>query len=515
MRPLLRLLLQIATWPLRWRFERSCQSPQAAQARVLKRLAANTALTDYGKHYGVVDVESFRNKLPIVDYEALEPWLEQQRKTESQAIVPGRVLLYEKTSGSSGPAKYIPYNRAIRWSFTRMFLLWASNVASSIARFGEGKLYFSVSPSFGEQEVTDQGRQVGLEDDRDYLSGPVRWLMNAFLVESPGPEETSTPDAFKAAVVRRLLATRDLESISVWNPSFLTMLLDWAIEERETLSRENLLWGAEPSRRAAFCEDPPRWTAVWPKLKFISTWSDANARPLADGLRKEFSGVYVQGKGLLATEAPMTIPWFQVLGGVPLVEDVYFEFETASGKLLELHELELGHSYEIIISQAAGLCRYRMRDIVSVVGFFGKTPTFEFLGRGNRVSDLVGEKLNETGVGKVLDSVLTEESRYRMLVPTQIDRRRYILLLDQTKSSPFEVGAAVEAELAKAYHYNHARVLGQLDAVEVIVDESAAEKMGEFYQRNGLKLGDIKQGYLAVRLADASLLESLRGTSAS
>ena len=156
-----------------------------------------------------------------------------------------------------------------------------------------------------------------------------------------------------------------------------------------------------------------------------------------------------------------------------------------------------------------------MRDIVRVVGFFGKTPTFEFLGRGNRVSDLVGEKLNETFVGKVLDSVLTEESRYRMLVPTQIDRRRYILLVDQMDSSPFEVGAAVEAELAKAYHYNHARILGQLDAVEVIVDESAAEKMGEFYQRNGLKLGDIKQGYLAVRLADASLLESLRGTSAS
>ena len=45
----------------------------------------------------------------------------------------------------------------------------------------------------------------------------------------------------------------------------------------------------------------------------------------------------------------MTIPWFQVLGGVPLVEDIYFEFETASGELLELHELELGHSYEIII----------------------------------------------------------------------------------------------------------------------------------------------------------------------
>ena len=67
--------------------------------------------------------------------------------------------------------------------------------------------------------------------------------MNAFLVESPGPEETSTPDAFKAAVVRRLLATKGPREHLGVEPSFLTMLLDWAIEERETLSRENLLWG--------------------------------------------------------------------------------------------------------------------------------------------------------------------------------------------------------------------------------------------------------------------------------
>ena len=85
---------------------------------------------------------------------------------------------------------------------------------------------------------------------------------------------------------------------------------------------------------------------------------------------KSFPGVYIQGKGLLATEAPMTIPWFQVVGGVPLVEDVYFEFETDSGELLELHELALDHSYEVIISQAAGLCRYRMLTSSALSGFW-------------------------------------------------------------------------------------------------------------------------------------------------
>ena len=58
-------------------------------------------------------------------------------------------------------------------------------------------------------------------------------------------------------------------------------------------------------------------------------------------------------------------------------------------------------------------------------------------------------------------------------------------------------------------HYDHARALGQIRALEVRVAHDAANLMNVFYQRQGLKLGDIKQGYLAARIADSELLAAL------
>ena len=79
MRPVLRRLLELITLPLRWRFERSCKAPKDSQSKVLARLASAVAKTDYGRHHGVTDAQSFRARLPVVDYEALETWLEQQQ----------------------------------------------------------------------------------------------------------------------------------------------------------------------------------------------------------------------------------------------------------------------------------------------------------------------------------------------------------------------------------------------------------------------------------------------------
>ena len=505
---MLKWLLLLLTSPLVWRFRYQCRHPRLAQQRVQRRIAGSISKTGYGKHYGVVDAKSFRSGLPIVDYDELRPWLERQRVTEDRAIVSERVLIYEKTSGSSGASKSIPYNRRIQWSFTKMFLLWAADVARAVKGFGEGRLYFSVSPSFGEREQTEQGKQVGLEDDTAYLSRPVRVLMDSFFVQSPPKSEMGTPDAFKESVSKCLLKTHDLESISVWNPSFLMILLDWMETHRARLLEDEALW-EDGRRRAAFSLESIQWSGVWPKLKFISCWADANARPLATELQQKFPDVWVQGKGLLATEAPMTIPWAGVEGGVPLLEDVYFEFETEDGQILELHELELGQTYEIIVSQVAGLCRYRMGDLVRVVSYFKRTPTLEFVGRGNKVSDLVGEKLNEAFVGGVLEETLGSESLFRQLIPKREGGDGYILLVDQTQRDVRLLAEETEAALCRAHHYEHARALGQLAPLKICIVPGAADLMNAFYVRQGLKLGDIKQSYLASRIADSTLLADL------
>ena len=150
MRRLLFFLLRLLATPGARRFRRALNSPFHAQYAVLVDIVSDLKQTEYGKHLDVHSVEDFRAKVPVVDYDGIAPWVEKQKELESGALVVGPVLFYEKTSGSTGPSKYIPYTKSLRASFTRMFLLWAHDVVANGPGIGEGKLYFSVSPSFDE-----------------------------------------------------------------------------------------------------------------------------------------------------------------------------------------------------------------------------------------------------------------------------------------------------------------------------------------------------------------------------
>ena len=78
--------------------------------------------------YGQESYDEFREKVPPNSYETVSPFIEKEKRGEPYSFSPGRILFYEKTSGSSGPAKYIPYNAALKSSFNNAFLLWAVDV---------------------------------------------------------------------------------------------------------------------------------------------------------------------------------------------------------------------------------------------------------------------------------------------------------------------------------------------------------------------------------------------------
>lgn len=79
----------------------------------------------------------------------------------------------------------------------------------------------------------------------------------------------------------------------------------------------------------------------------------------------------------------------------------YFEFisdqdlENPNPKFLQLHELELGKRYCIYVTTFAGLYRYNMNDMIEVTGFYGTTPTIQFIQKINGIISLTGEKLHE------------------------------------------------------------------------------------------------------------------------
>ena len=476
------------------RFEAALMAPEATQKQVLTELTDMVAQTEYGQHYQIHSLADFREKLPLVEYGDLQPWVERQKASAARVLTAETPKLYEKTSGSSGPAKYIPYTKALQNSFSRMFGLWAHDVLENGPGLRSAKLFFSISPSFGEPETTEAGTQVGLSDDSDYVSGWMNWFLKPFFAVPPSLSSIRDPEVFKLELSRALAKARDLEVISVWNPSFLTMILSYMRENSEELELASDFETKD----------------LWPKLKLISCWTSANAAPLVERLKQEFPEILIQGKGLLATEAPITMPWIPAKGFVPLLDEVFLEFETQSGDLLLLHELQKDETYRVIVSQKGGLSRYRMGDLVKVTGFYQQTPCLDFVGRADSVSDLVGEKLSEAFVHKALQNLRDKLPGFAMLVPVRRPHDHYVLLISETTISAEEVASGMESGLCRAHHYQHARHLEQLGPCRVVIAENASDLFLEEEQRRGLKLGDIKPRSLYHQVPSDALMEILQ-----
>jgi hypothetical protein len=495
------------------RFLDALAKPEIAQTRLLGELIGSMSRTVYGLRHGLRSSDSyadFARKLPIIDYDAIAPWIERQRRSSAPVVCPGPVEFYERTSGSSGSSKLIPYSRALQMSFVRMFLLWAYDCLEHGPRLSSGRTFLSVSPMLPDQH--------GLPDDTEYLPAALRWLIRRYLVLPPGLRGISDPMVFKRILAAHLLSEPRLEVISVWNPSYFSSLLEF-VDDHRALVAADLRAGEIDAggrcfrfRTVELGAGPLDFSALWPRLRLLSCWTDGNAALVLEPLRRRLAHAVVQGKGLVATEAPMTIPLWQASAPVPLIGEVFFEFISDNGNVCRLHELEARKQYDLIVSQRGGLARYRIGDRIEVEGRYGATPTLRFVGRGRQVSDLVGEKLNENFVRDSLNRLAPMARARWMLVPTVRDgRARYLCLLDAPPHPP-GLDAMIDNTLQDAHHYRLARQLGQLGPVVIEQRSRLDDAYLAWNAAQGRKWGNVKPCALLANLQRAqSFMRYLQG----
>lgn len=363
------------------------------------------------------------------------------------------VSFYETTSGSTGSKKKIPYTKALLKSFENMFLLWAHDlVFHSGLKLKSGKFFMSVSPQIGNS----------VKDDRQYLSPLVSFLLNPFLASNPNQHKAATSHDFLLKISQDLLNSPDLEIISIWSPTYFLSVLDFMEGQ-----------GMKPH---------------WPNLKLISCWTSAQAETSAKLLQQKFPQVKIQGKGLLLTEAPITIPWTEAEGDLPLLTETYMEFLDQAGKIHLLHELKLQERYVILTSQHNGFLRYNTLDEVQVTGFYFKTPVLKFLGRTGNHSDLAGEKLSDY----ILRELFKKFTYPLLLVPNQSENLPFYQIYTEGDLTTAEV----ETLLCENYHYQLARELNQLKSPKLTKVSNLRQKYLGFYQSQGMHLGDIKERIL-------------------
>lgn len=69
-------------------------------------------------------------------------------------------------------------------------------------------------------------------------------------------------------------------------------------------------------------------------------------------------------------------------------------------KLVDLVDVRIGCYYELVVTNFAGLYRYRMGDVLQVTGFHNKAPQFRFICRRNVIISIDCDKTNEEDLHK-------------------------------------------------------------------------------------------------------------------
>ncbi|MBT8079621.1 MAG: GH3 auxin-responsive promoter family protein, partial [Gammaproteobacteria bacterium] len=458
------------------RFQRFSSSPETTQRRLLARYLEQNAQTAFGQRYRFDRLRNWEAYAAAIEprtYDEIAPWIDRIVAGESSVLTADRVRLLEPTSGSTGSRKLIPYNGGLQSEFQRAIAAWISQTILQDRSILGGRAYWSLSPAIDLDGPADCAVPIGFDDDSAYLGGVGQRIVRRAMAVPDTVARLREMREFRLATLALLLQASDLRLVSVWHPSFLLILLqcmrsDW--DELLSIVRSGRTFGdvrvpAIPRRAAQLATFAASDTAkIWPDLALLSCWAHGHAGADANLLQQHFPHAQLQAKGLVATEAIASLP---MSGKHPLaINSHFFEFEDANGNVLPSWQVQPDNTYALIVTTGGGLYRYRLGDLVRIVGFYNKTPCIEFVGKETSVSDYFGEKLSEPFVARVLRDACKQVHISPAFIMLAFDATRgragYRLYLQADGDVPGSLPEVVESGLRQNPHYALCVRLGQL-----------------------------------------------------
>ncbi len=509
------------------RFRANLRRPREAQSDQLRDIVSLHAGSEFGRRHGfhvVKDPDDFRARVSIGAPEDFERDIRRMAEGETDPLCARPIVAFEQTSGSHSGGRLVPYTAEGLAAFRRAVLPWLHDLVGSRPGIAGGRAYWTISPVGRPRNTV--AAPLGLSTDAQYFGPEVAPLIAGLSAAPMALAEVEDIDAWRYLVLRFLVEARDLTLISVWSPTFLTGLLDKMLRHADRLVADvaagTVSWpgsapavcptGFEPHPErareiaAAFSDIDPDMERVWPSLDTISCWAHGSSARFVDDVASRLPRARIQPKGLLATEAAVSIPLADYPWPVLAVDSGFYEFVDDEGNSFLCDEVETGNSYRVVVTTHSGLYRYELGDRVTIHGRAEATPMIEFVGRGGLVSDLCGEKLGEAFV----HGALGDEPGFAMVAPTT-DAAGYALFLDASlwdERSATARARVLEDRLTGNPHYAYARRLGQLAPLEAI---RVVDPLSRYYDAclaRGQRVGEIKPPVLRIETDWESILRS-------
>lgn len=472
--------------PGTWAWWTGIHQLRKTQACIWEKIRNQNATSDYGRQYrfDTKPTLSDLRHLPIMTGDDLVTWSQDHRTLTSDPI-----LRHIATSGTSGGRKDIPYTTSLLAEFQAGLDPWLASLYVRYPSLLAGCAYWQITPVIKDDKLQPNPMPEESGDDTEYLGRSRSAIMRQVMAVPNRVAIASNLETFQWQTIQHLGRRRDLAFISVWNPTFLTLLLDAVppligklVDHLRTAGED---WRASEVQRVfegwngdhrQLDADGRTWPErLWPQLRVVSCWADANAAQPAATLQERLPNLAIEPKGLLATEAIVTFPWQRNQHVLAATSHVYeflpVDCSTEQPRLAD--ELEYGRQYRVIVTTSGGLYRYALGDVVEVTGFVHQCPTLRFIGRHDGAVDLVGEKLSPIEVQNAVSVVLKELEatvRFWMVAPDQNSAGQYGYTLYLQTDAPLAANRCSEAidnRLRQNPHYAYARTIGQLITIGV------------------------------------------------
>lgn len=339
--------------------------------------------TVYGKKFGfnsISSYEDFKNKVPIVSYEGIEPYIERARQGEKDVIWPGQIRNFAKSSGTTNAkSKFIPItDESLEFCHMKagkdLVSIYANNhpdnqlfVNKNLRLGGSAELYENFNTKFGD--------------------------LSAILIDNlPFWVEMTTTPSKKVSLMsewetklKAIVAEVKNENVGSLTgvPSWMMVLLQRVIQETNAVNI----------------------TEIWPNLE-VFFHGGISFKPYKDQYMKiigkdiNYYEIYNASEGFFAIQDQAGSDEMLLM----LDYGIFYEFVPLDeiGKenpiALSLDQVDIGKVYAVVITTNGGLWRYMIGDTV----IFTSTQPYRV-----RVAGRTKHYINAFGEELMIDNVET------------------------------------------------------------------------------------------------------------
>ena len=361
------------------------------QEQWLLKLLQSGKNTVYGRKYdfeNITNFESFRKKVPVVEYHDLSPYIQRIRKGEQNVLWNTPIHLFSKSSGTtSEQSKFIPI----------------SNESLQFCHFKAGKDTYSLYSNAYPQSKIFQGYALGMGghlskgQSKNSYEGDVSALL---MKKLPYLAQCKRKPSLNIALmdeweskIEKLADTTIPSNIThiLGVPSWTLLLLRRILEKTQKQDIKSVWHNLEVFFHGGVSFDP---------------YQKEYERIISSEMR--YFQTYNASEGYFAIQDRPNANDMLLL----LDHGIFYEFMPMSEvgkddpKLLALDEIELNTNYGLVITTNGGLWRYLIGDIIS---FTSKDPfRIRVTGRTRYFINAVGEEVILDNVEKALQEVLSQ-----------------------------------------------------------------------------------------------------------